>query len=242
MSLERTSECGVHECSMKEDEIANDGHLSFCRMILEQLKTSGGDPFVLQSVRFVCCVSVCVCALWRKQLPMISFVKLLEFPHSVFEIVLLYAACCSQWIRAGVGMFGCSSCCCFCCFFLSSVRNFFYFCILVVFYYEFNIESNWIESNRHISCTFFFAFPSLRCWGYSFRVYYAAVISCKKILFLARLSGKVKIYHAHEYTISTTTSSTIRRGNTRHCKANVILIALFDGSLKVCVCLCAVFP
>lgn len=49
------------ECSMKEDEIANDGHLSFCRMILEQLKTSGGDSFVLQSIRFV--YVCCVCAL-----------------------------------------------------------------------------------------------------------------------------------------------------------------------------------
>lgn len=46
--------------SMNEDEIANDGHLSFCRMILEQLKTSGGDSFVLQSIHFV---YVCVCIL-----------------------------------------------------------------------------------------------------------------------------------------------------------------------------------
>lgn len=71
-----------HEC-----EIANDGYLRFWRMILEQLKISTGDSFVLQF--FHLCVLVFVCvrsdALIKAA---ITFVKLLELPHPALKTLL----------------------------------------------------------------------------------------------------------------------------------------------------------
>lgn len=99
--------------------------LEFFRMILEQLKTSGGDSFVLQSIH-----CVCVCRFWQKLLPVISFVKLSEFPQSLklscYVLLVVHN-------KSNSGMFGR-------CFFLSC--SFLFFCLLWV--------QRWIESTHFI--------------------------------------------------------------------------------------------
>lgn len=178
--------------------------LEFFRMILEQLKTSGGDSFVLQSIH---CVCVCV-----------------GFGRSCYQWshLLNYQNFLSPW--------NCRVMCCLL-FTINPIRVCLVvvFFSLAPFYSSVYCECN-VELNRHISYIPFlyryslmFLFSSSLNFAYSFRIHYS-VNAQEDIFGLVEWLEWVQTYYAHKcaqtYILQTTSITTrpnqAKQGNARH--------------------------